>query len=79
MGRKRKKTNNEIKLTEIPISDRHKTGSSISKLDILETYEVKELVTQSEKKKVEKENLSLDDVDKRILTIDDFLDEVEKS
>ena len=70
---------NEIKLTEIPISDRHKTGSSISKLDILETYEVKELVTQSEKKKVEKENLSLDDVDKRILTIDDFLDEVEKS
>lgn len=69
----------EIKLTEIPISDRHKTGSSISKLDILETYEVKELVTQSEKKKVEKENLSLDDVDKKILTIDDFLDEVEKS
>lgn len=70
---------NEIKLTEIPISDRYKTGSTISKNNILEVYEIKELVSQNEKKKIEKENISLEDVDKKILTIDDFLDEVEKS
>ena len=70
---------NEIKLTEIPISDRYKTGSTISKNNILEVYEIKELVSQNEKKKIEKENVSLEDVDKKILTIDDFLDEVEKS
>ena len=70
---------NEIKLTDLPISDRFKSGTTISKLDIINTFIVKELQEKNEKKKVEKENLTLDEVDKRILTIDDFLDEVEKS
>ncbi len=70
---------NEIKLTELPISDRYKTGSTISKKDIIDVFEVKKLEKKEEVKKIEKENISLDEVDKRILTIDDFLDEVEKS
>ena len=70
---------NEIKLTDLPISDRFKSGTTISKLDIINTFIVKELQEKNEKKKIEKENLTLDEVDKRILTIDDFLDEVEKS
>ncbi len=75
------KTANEIniiKLTEIPISDAYKTGSTISKANIIDVFEVKEL-EENKEIKVEKENISLDDVDKKILTIDDFLDEVEKS
>ena len=69
---------NTIKLTEIPISDAYKTGSTISKANIIDVFEVKEL-EENKEIKVEKENISLDDVDKKILTIDDFLDEVEKS
>ena len=69
----------EIKLTELPISDRFKSGTTISKLDIIESFIVQELIEKNEKKKIEKENLSLEDVDKKILTIDDFLDEIEKS
>lgn len=71
---------NELKLTELPISDRYKTGSTISKLDIIDVFNVQELTSKEEKeKKIEKENISLEEVDKKILTIDDFLDEVEKS
>ena len=69
----------EMKLTELPIADRVKTGSTISKLDIIDSFIVSELHEKNEKKKVEKENLSLEDVDNKILTIDDFLDEIEKS
>ena len=69
----------EMKLTELPITDRFKSGSTISKLDIIDSFIVSELHEKNEKKKVEKENLSLEDVDQKILTIDDFLDEVEKS
>ena len=69
----------EIKLTDLPISDRYKTGSNISKLDIIETFLVQDLISKDEKKAIEKENISLDEVDKRILTIDDFLDEVENT
>ena len=69
----------EMKLTDLPIADRVKTGSTISKLDIIDSFIVAELHEKNEKKKVEKENLSLEDVDNKILTIDDFLDEIEKS
>ncbi len=69
----------EMKLTELPITDKIKTGSTISKLDIIDSFIVTELHEKNEKKVVEKENLTLEDVDKKILTIDDFLDEIEKS
>ena len=69
----------ETKISDFPISDRYKTGSTISKLNIIEAFEVQELKEHKKTKKIEKENISLDDVDKKILTIDDFLDDVEKS
>ena len=69
----------ETKISDFPISDRYKTGSTISKLNIIDAFEVQELKENKKTKKIEKENLSLDDVDKKILTIDDFLDDVEKS
>ena len=69
----------EIKITELPISDRHQTGMTISKLDIIDCFNVQKLISKETKKEVvEKENISLDDVDSKILTIDDFLDEIEK-
>lgn len=69
----------ETKISDFPISDRYKTGSTISKFNIIDVFEVQELKENKKTKKIEKENLSLDDVDKKILTIDDFLDDVEKS
>ena len=70
---------NEIKLTELPISDRYKTGSTISKADIIDVFDIKKIISKEDNIKIEKENLNLDEVDKKILTIDDFLDKVEKS
>ena len=69
----------DLKLTELPILDRYKTGTTISKHQIFDIFQIKELETKEEVKVIEKENIKLDDVDKKILTIDDFLDEVEKS
>jgi len=77
---------NTLKITELPILDRPATGSSISKLDVLDVFEIEELVLkeikQNETKQNEtiiKENISLENVDKKILTIDDFLDEIENN
>ena len=63
----------DIKLTEISIADRYSTGSSICKEKILDVYP--NIMLQENKKiKLEKENISLDDIDKKMMTIDDFLD-----
>ena len=69
----------ETKITDFPISDRYKTGSTISKLNIIDSFVIQELVSKEKKKIIEKENVSLDDVDKKILTIDDFLDDIENN
>ena len=69
----------ETKITDFPISDRYKTGSNISKLDIMDSFVVTDLIEKDQKPKIEKENISLDDVDKKILTIDDFLDDIENN
>ena len=69
----------ETKITDFPISDRYKTGSTISKLNIIDSFVIQELVSKEKKKVIEKENISLDDVDKKILTIDDFLDDIENN
>lgn len=72
-----------IKLTELPIMDRYSTGSVISKADFLDVYivknmekikdddEVKEI--KKEQKPVEKQQVSLKEIDDRLMTIDDFL------
>lgn len=72
------KTKDEIeymKLTEFPICDRYATGSSITKSDILVAFENQNLKTQNNvEAKIEKENISLETIDEKIMTIDDFLD-----
>jgi len=68
----------EVKLTEIPIVDRYSTGSSICKNKILDAYLNQSLVELNVKKEqiIEKENISLEEIDKKMLTIDDFLDNI---
>ena len=80
-------TDNEIvpiKNTEISISDRYSTGSSISKVKINDIFEEKELEKVEETKEEVKEEvttpkkeISLKEIDDEILTIDDFLDDFE--
>ena len=64
----------ELKLTELPISDKNSSGTSISKLKIMDVSLIPNMITKEEKQeKVEKENINLEEVDKKMLTIDDFL------
>ena len=73
-----------IKLTELPIADRYSTGTSLSKHQILDVFIEKEL-EDPKKEKIEiveveeKTNISLESIDQRMMTIDDFLDDIEKS
>ena len=67
----------EMKLTEIPIADRVSTGSSISKTKILDVYPKIDLREEIKEEKHEKENISLEKIDKKMMTIDDFLDNLE--
>ena len=67
----------EMKLTEIPIADRVSTGSSIAKTKILDVYPRIELREEIKEEKQEKENISLEEIDKKMMTIDDFLDNLE--
>ena len=67
------KTNNgikELKSSEIPIMDRYSTGSSIIKDNVLNIYKVFTL------KQEEKKDISIEEIDKRFMTIDDFLSNV---
>ncbi len=77
----------ELKVTELPIFDRYSTGSQISKSELNDAYIVSELLKKedSEKnisleevpnvqKESKKEQISLQEIDDRLMTIDDFLD-----
>ncbi|HOZ54216.1 MAG TPA: DNA topoisomerase IV subunit A [Bacilli bacterium] len=64
----------EIKSAEIPIMDRYSTGSSLLKDNILSAYKVFSLKEKQEDKK----EVSLEEIDKRFLTIDDFLNNVKE-
>jgi len=68
----------EIKLTELPIMDRYSAGSTISKQDILDVFEIKELEDKEIIKdiKIEKENIDLESIDKKMMTIDDLLNDL---
>ena len=79
---------NYIKPTELPIIDRYSTGTVISKKGITDCFEQIELSKETnlkeEKEIIEEEiieeeiiDISLDEVDEKILTIDDFLDDFE--
>ena len=64
-----------IKLTSLPISDRHSTGTSITKHKINNTFIVQTLNKQKEEV-IEEEpvkEIDLSDIDNRLMTIDDFI------
>ncbi len=68
-----------LKLTELPIQDRYATGSALTKQEILVAYpEVKVMDQEPVQKVIEKENISLETIDDKMMTIDDFLKDMEK-
>ena len=69
-----------IKVTELPIVDRYSTGSVIDKKGIKDCFAVSSLIKKEELKEELKETeeileISLDDIDEKIFTINDFLDD----
>ena len=70
-----------MKITEIPITDRYSTGSSISKHSIYETFintrltDIDKINEDKEEIIEEVEEVSLEHIDEQIMTIDDFLDD----
>ncbi len=80
------KTKEEIintKITEFPIVDRYSTGSVISKHNLIDAFISLEILSKTdiiyeEVITIPKEEVSLKEIDERIMTIDDFLDDFEK-
>ena len=70
-----------LKVTELPIMDRYSTGSQISKKEIIDAFEVKNLETKEKFNEVneevesipKKDQIDLKSIDDRLMTIDDFL------
>jgi topoisomerase-4 subunit A len=83
LGLKFKEDIEVIKLTELPITDRHSTGTNLSKHDIVDVFIEKELENpkdnkiDNEPKEIVKENISLESIDQRMMTIDDFLGDLD--
>ena len=82
LGLKFKEDIEFIKLTELPIADRYSTGTSLSKFDILDAFIEKKLEKEDNSKKIledekDKNDIDLDNIDERIMTIDDFLDNID--
>ena len=78
----------EIKATEIPIMERYSVGSVINKNGFDSAYIKQDLVvkqeeitsqvedvSKKEEKTKEKSKVSLKDIDDKMMTIDDFLDD----
>lgn len=65
------------KSTDIPILDRYSTGTNISNKEINTMFISKEIVNPKELKEEIKE-ISLESIDDKIMTIDDFLNNIEK-
>ena len=83
VGLKFKEDIETIKLTELPIADRYSTGTTLSKQQMLDVFIEKELENPSKQEKaiveaktIEKEDISLESIDNKIMTIDDFLDDM---
>ena len=69
-----------MKVTELPIVDRYSTGTVINKKGIIDCFAEADLtkkISDDKKNDFEEEiiDISLDDIDDKILTIDDFLDD----
>jgi topoisomerase-4 subunit A len=63
----------EIKSTELPIADRYSTGTAISNQKLISVFKIISL-EKTEIIEEEPEPITLQSVDERIMTIDDFLD-----
>lgn len=77
------KTKNDIKKiknTELPIMDRYSTGSAISKeiidVGVVKRLENKDNMFEIIKEDIKENEVSLEEVDNKMLTIDDFLKEI---
>ena len=71
------KYNNEIdyvKVTEAPILDRYSTGSVISKNRLLTIFEKKTLEKEEKEEIKEEKEISIAEIDKKIISLDDYLD-----
>ncbi len=86
LGLKFKEDIEIIKLTELPITDRHSTGTQLSKHTIIDAFIERELENPKEDKndtnninneEIKKETISLENIDKRMMTIDDFLGDLD--
>ena len=72
-----------LKNSEIPINDRHSTGSNVSKVKIKDIFMELELQSKNDieepeiVEEIKKEEVSLKEIDDKMLTIDDFLDDFE--
>ena len=69
----------DLKTTELPITDRYSTGSTISKININDIFE-KAKFEKDKKEEIieeikEEKEISLEQIDEKIMTIDDFLDD----
>ena len=65
-----------INTTDLPITDRYSTGTQITKAKIQAVFAEPTLEEKNDDEVVEiNEKIDLDDIDKKILTIDDFLDD----
>ena len=81
IGYKVKESIDYVKLTELPIVDRYSCGTNITKGKIADAFIQTELLKAEdfeikEEIKVEKKQ-TLEEIDKKILTIDDFLEGIE--
>ena len=69
----------EIKISDLVITDRYSTGTSISKKDIIKAFIVKDLESKDSinteiiEEVPKKEQVSLEEIDDKLMTIDDFL------
>ena len=68
-----------IKLTELPIVDRYSAGSTITKGKITDAFIECCLVKKEEitKDDTKEKKTSIEEIDKKIYTIDDFLETIE--
>lgn len=69
-----------LKVTELPIVDRYSTGTVINKKGIKDCFELVELTKKTkENKEIEEEilDISLDDIDNRMLQIEGIIDNID--
>ena len=67
-----------IKITELPIADRYSTGTTISKHNLVTAFTEERLEEEENCEVIEdgprkKDQISLEEIDDRLMTIDDFL------